>query len=246
MSEPDRVLVEILVAAPIDVVWRALREPAEIRRWFGWEYAGLGEEVDLMFAGEAEASDADHTLRIAGMSDRFVLESSGTAHTIVRVIRSAAVTDPSWIGIYDDAFESWLAFAQQLRFMLERHPGADRRTLFLNGRAKAAGTPLPAEALGLARLAPVPVGQRYAVTTTVGDAIEGVLWFRSTYQIGLTVDGYGDGLIMLDTRPATAKSPHGGGKIVITTYGLDDKTFAGLRDRWSAWWRQQYEVIEIQ
>jgi hypothetical protein len=245
MREHDRVLVEILIAAPIDVVWHALRDPAEIRRWFGWEHPGLIDEVDAMFAGEATASDADHTLRIAGMSDRYVLEASGDAHTIVRVIRSAPATDPGWAGIYDDALEGWLAFTQQLRFMLEHHPGDPRRTLFLNGRAKGAGTPLPAEALGLTSLTPVPVGQRYALTTATGDTFEGALWFRSTYQLGLTVDGYGNGLIVVATRPTTAKSPHGGGTVTITTYGLDDRTFTGLCDRWTDWWRNRYEVIEI-
>jgi hypothetical protein len=68
---------------------------------------------------------------------------------------------------------------------------------------------------------------------------------RRRTQIGLTLDGYGDGLIVLGTRPTTAKSPHGGGTIGITTYGLDDQTFAGLRDRWRAWWTNRYEVIEI-
>ena len=123
MKEPDRVLVEILVAAPIDTVWRALRDPAELRRWFGWEYAGLAEEVDLIFGPETVASDADHTLRFGdymGMSDRYTLEAHGN-HTIVRLIRSAPVTDPSWKGIYDDVGEGWLTFTEQLRFVLERH-----------------------------------------------------------------------------------------------------------------------------
>jgi hypothetical protein len=32
MSEPSRVIVEILVAAPIETVWKTLREPAQICR----------------------------------------------------------------------------------------------------------------------------------------------------------------------------------------------------------------------
>ena len=48
MVEPDRVLVEILVAAHIDDVWRALRDPVQITRWFGWDYAGLSEEVQMV------------------------------------------------------------------------------------------------------------------------------------------------------------------------------------------------------
>ena len=120
MKESDRVLVEILVAAPIDTVWRALRDPEELRRWFGWEYAGLAEEVDLIFGPKTVATDADHTLRFGGMPDRYTLEAHGN-QTIVRLIRSAPVTDPSWTGIYDDVVEGWLTFTEQLRFMLERH-----------------------------------------------------------------------------------------------------------------------------
>lgn len=37
------------------------------------------------------------------------------------------------------------------------------------------------------------------------------MWFRSAYQLGLTVDGYGDGLLIAIARPKTAKSAHGGG-----------------------------------
>ena len=247
MKEPDRVLVEILVAAPIDTVWRALRDPAELRRWFGWEYAGLAEEVTVIFGAETVASDADHTLRFGdymGMSDRYTLEAQGD-HTIVRLIRSAPVTSPSWKGIYDDVSEGWLTFTEQLRFMLERHHRQDRRTLYLNGRAKAA-VPLPAQALGLDSVMAVPIGHRYTTKTTMGETLEGQIWFRAPYQLGLTVDGYGDGLIIIGTRPTTGKSPHGGGSAVITTYGLDDATFAGLRERWIAWWGSQYEVIEVQ
>lgn len=37
MTESDPIIVEVTVAAPPDAVWRALRDPAEIRRWHGWE-----------------------------------------------------------------------------------------------------------------------------------------------------------------------------------------------------------------
>jgi hypothetical protein len=251
MVEPDRVLVEILVAAHIDDIWRALRDPVEIQRWFGWDYAGLRDEVQMVAdavssAEGADATGAVRTLRVAGMADRFSLQSLGDRQTIVRIIRSAPVTDASWTGIYDDTVEGWLMFAQQLRFMLERHPGADRRTLFLNGRAQAHGSALPLEALGLIGVASVPVGARYSVNVGPGDALAGTVWHRAANQLGLTVDGYGDGLIIVTTRPTTEKSAQGGGTVLITTYGFDDRTYARLRDRWSAWWRDRYETIEIQ
>jgi hypothetical protein len=246
MSHADRVIVELLVAAPIDTVWRALREPDQIQRWFGWEHPGLAGEIAMMFPSEA-ASDASYTRQIPGMADRFVLEALGSGHTVVRVIRAAPVTDAGWTGIYDDAIEGWLTFAHQLRFMLERHAtGAARRTLFLNGRAAHADTPLPEEALGLTGIRVVPIGGRYRVTTTMGDTLEGVVWHRSPYQLGLTVDAYGDGLLIVTTRTRTAKSAHGGGNIGINTYALDDQALAALGERWSAWWRDRYEVIQIE
>ena len=149
-------------------MWRALRDPVEIERWFGWDYAGLSEEVRMVAdavagAETVDASGLERTLRVTGMADRYSLQSVDDHHTIVRIIRSAPVTDASWTGIYDDTIEGWLMFAQQLRFMLERHPGMDRRTLFLNGRAQAPGTALPLEALGLIGVASVPVGASYSV-----------------------------------------------------------------------------------
>jgi hypothetical protein len=32
----------------------------------------------------------------------------------------------------------------------------------------------------------------------------------------------------------------------VTTYGTSDADFTQLRDRWSRWWTDTYEVIEIQ
>jgi hypothetical protein len=245
MSESDRVLVEIVIAAPLDTVWKALREPAEIKRWFGWDYPGLDEEVDLIFAKGADASGAPRTLQFNGVPDRYELEPIGASHTVVRVIRSAPVTHGTWTGVYDDTVEGWLAFTEQLRFALERHPGASRRTIYLNGRATAAGTPLPADALGLTPVAVVPIGAGYSATLATGDAVSGEVRFRSIHQLGLTIAEYGDGLLITTTRTATDKSPHGGGSLCLTTYGMDDREFVRLRDRWSAWWRERYEAIDV-
>jgi hypothetical protein len=95
-------------------------------------------------------------------------------------------------------------------------------------------------------LSAVPVGERYAITTPFGERFEGTVWFRTAYQMGVKVDGFGDGLLISNARPRTSKSPHGGGNLVISTYGLSDQAFADLRERWERWWTSTYEVIEIQ
>jgi hypothetical protein len=240
----DRVLVEIFVAAPIDTVWKALRDPVEVKRWFGWDYPDYAAEVEMMFVQHFVADEANRVITSPGMPDRFTLEAS-EAGTIVRVIRSAPVTDGSWAGVYSDVVEGWLTFLHQLKFVLERHAGADRRTIYLNGRAASAATPPPMEALGLTALSIVPNGERYDVTAATGERLQGTVLYRAPYQIGLTVDGYGDGLIVLGARTRTAKSPHGGGNVLIMTYGLDDAAFARVHERWTGWWRATYEVIDI-
>ena len=40
MSDSE-VLVELAIAAPADTVWRAMRDPARIAQWFGWDATTL-------------------------------------------------------------------------------------------------------------------------------------------------------------------------------------------------------------
>ena len=244
MSHPDRVIVELLVAAPIETVWKALKDPKEVCRWFGWEYSDLVADTEAMWS-RVTVDEERHIIHAGGVPDRFEAQAFGQ-HTLVRVIRSAPVTHPGWQGIYDDVFEGWQTFFNQLKFALERHPGEERRTLYFNGRAKTAGTPTPLDALGLSSLWVVPVNQRYSVKTVTGDQLEGTVFFRSANQVGMTVDAFGDGLLIASTRPKTEKSLHGGGSILITTYGLADAKLGDLRERWSEWWTKTYEVIAIQ
>jgi hypothetical protein len=247
----DRVLVEVLVAAPIDAVFKALRERDEIRRWFGWEYAGFEDELTWIVSTGQEVVETEQgrVIKIPSMNDRFVLQSLDADRTVVRVIRSAPAAGPDgkgWEGIYDDTVEGWTEFFQMLRLMLERHPGEDRRTLYFSGRSRTADTPQPPEAAGLDAIASVPVGGRYSLTLATGEAITGDVWHRARNQVGLTVDSYGNGLLVLVRRPTTAKSPHGGGHALISTYGLSDAALADVRAKWTAWLEANYEVIEIQ
>ena len=123
MSDP--VIVEIVVGAPADAVWRALREPAEIRRWFGWDYEGIDDEIQEIFHTAATVDEAARTIEF-GATDRLELEDRGE-RTVVRLVRAAPAGQAGWDGIYDEINEGWLSFLQQMRFQLERHPGEERR-----------------------------------------------------------------------------------------------------------------------
>jgi hypothetical protein len=127
MSEP--VLFEVVIAAPADTVWRALRDRTALRRWFGWDYEGIDDEIEMIFFGDAGVDDNARTIDF-GPYGRLALGEQGD-RTVVRFVRAAPAGQDSWDGIYDDVNEGWLTFTQQLRFMLERHPNADRETVHI-------------------------------------------------------------------------------------------------------------------
>ena len=41
-----RVVVDVTIAAPIERVWQALRDPALLAQWFGWDYDKLAAEIE--------------------------------------------------------------------------------------------------------------------------------------------------------------------------------------------------------
>ena len=44
-AAPPRVVVDVTIAAPIERVWQALRDPALVAQWFGWDYDKLVDEA---------------------------------------------------------------------------------------------------------------------------------------------------------------------------------------------------------
>ena len=72
---PSRVVVDVTIAAPIERVWQALRDPALIAQWFGWDYDKLAEEIDGYFLGGAVEVEPGRRLDLGG--DVFELEVVG-------------------------------------------------------------------------------------------------------------------------------------------------------------------------
>ncbi|MEV1329067.1 SRPBCC domain-containing protein [Micromonospora costi] len=127
MIEPEVLALEIAVDAPVERVWSALSEPAEIRRWFGWEYEGLDDEIQEIFLDRAERFPPGRLALADGSA--LLLAADGT-RTLVQLVVP---------GDGDDGFnvivEGWRAFLEQLRFLLERRPAGPRRTVYLTGAA---------------------------------------------------------------------------------------------------------------
>jgi len=108
--------IATFVRAPIEIVRRALTEPALIRRWFGWDAPGLDPEIEQIFV------ERDPGIVLAK-------EAGGTLLSVGRLGDSA-----SWNAVD----EGWRMFFEQLRYALERQSLAPRRTVHLDGTASPA------------------------------------------------------------------------------------------------------------
>jgi len=235
----DRLLVEVTIAAPADAVWDAIRDPAKIYNWFGWDAPGLEEEIAYIFEQFGRADDDGHILRFEGTEDRFEVEPRGNG-CVLRVIR-AAPAGTGWEGVYEDMTEGWISFVQQLRLALERHGLEPRRTLYLSGRAKPGGSG-PIAALGLAGFRAAKDGDPISADLPTGDRIAGEAWHRSVWQIGLTVPQWGEGLLVVTDKSVKEDAPNGRGMVILTTYGLSDDAFGTLERRWRDWWTAHYDA----
>ena len=237
MTEPELIRVEVAVPAPFETVWRAFRDRQQIGEWFGWEYEGLDEEIAAIFDDGTVDSKEAGTLHIGG--HLFTLDDLGS-ETVVQVRRTDPIDDGiDWELYYDDVEEGWLTFLHQLRFALARHPGQSRRTAHVAALPddSGAGQASTLERLGLAEAAALAPGERYRTRTPWGDPLAGRLWFRSANQAGLTVDQWGDGLLVVFESAQSVSA-------VLSTYGLDDRQFERVERRWADWWRANHRAVE--
>ncbi|GAB2573244.1 SRPBCC family protein [Kribbella endophytica] len=223
--------IVVTVAAPVEAVWDALRDKEKIRHWHGWEYEGaegtLDQEIDVIYFDHVEVDDAQaHVLDIQG-GDKFEVEPHEGGAKIT-LTRAAHGDNPDWDAYYDDVTEGWTTFLNQLRFALERHPDEPRRTLFYSGT----GT-------DQFNLPDLPAGTPYELDL-IGERVTGTVWFVSENQRGLTVDGWGDGLLVLSHVGPNEQKPEGAAMAVLSLYGLDDAARAEIDKRWNDWWPTHY------
>lgn len=241
MDDLDKqVVVDIAIAAPLEAVWNALRDPAQIEQWFGWDAPSLSEEIQFIFIDGATGDAATHEVQFGeweGASDAIRLTATGVG-TRLRLLRSGG-GKIDWAGTYADVPEGWVNFFQQLRLMLEQHANERRRTIYLSGPAKP-GVGEPSIELGLGVSADLGLGEAYATSLKTGDSVSGGLWYRTHFQTGLTVAQWGDGLLVVTDMGVSTNRPHGGGSVLLTTYGLSDAEFDTLQQRWQDWWAVRY------
>lgn len=205
-----RVVAEVDIAAPPERVWGALSEPADLLAWHGWWYPELEEEIDELFLAGAAERRAGELLDTG--DGRFELQESGEGSTRVRITRSGGAE-------IEPVDQGWATFARQLAFYLERHPGAERRTLYIAGLRRDDSPP------SVTALSSVPPES---------------LLFAVDGQIG-TPTGGGAGIAILTDRWMCREIEVG---MIVSAYGLDADRFAALADRWRDRFYRRFEPVE--
>lgn len=171
----DTPVVVVTIAVPVTEVWQALRDRERVHHWHGWEADGLDDEItEIYFSDEVVEDGAAHTLTLGGGDRLELLPEREGQGTRVRLTRPPVSDDDEWAAYYDDITEGWVTFLHQLRFALEHHRDAPRRTLFLAGLGEAPDPALLAD---------------------------GSTWFRSEHQVGTRVPAWGDGLLVTAHNP---------------------------------------------
>ncbi|SDK54544.1 hypothetical protein SAMN05216298_0487 [Glycomyces sambucus] len=216
--------IQVTVAAPADEVWRALRDRTRVRQWHGWDAPELDAEIDSIYFGDIE-EDAEKRTLTANGGDRFAVEADGDGARVV-LTRAPLSGDPAWDVYYDEITEGWTTFLHQLRFAVERASGARRRTLLFTGHDRADVL----DRLGLKAVAELAPGSRYTASAE-GRDLAGEVWFRSAHQLGVTVDAWGEGLLVVTglPGPGTAGTP----MLLLSTFDLSEEAFADLDRQWS-------------
>nr|MDT0662517.1 SRPBCC domain-containing protein [Micromonospora sp. DSM 115978] len=210
MFEQKPFRVEVVIDAPRDRVWAALTEPAEIRRWHGWDYKGLDDEIREIYVDNARHRGCEKIELTGGDGHAIELESRGD-QTLVRAVLAGdqATADDR----YDVIEEGWRAFLQQLRYYLAEHRGSERRTIHLAGTA-------------------VPPGISAALTAD----LPGRAWHAGRYQRGVATHRYGGALALLAAEVPLNSALAGPVSVTVGTYRLDDAGFAAAERELTRWW----------
>lgn len=225
----------VVLPLPLQECWPYFREPALAREWHGWEYDGLAAEIQEIYVEDARLSEDHRTIALGSHLFNFS-ETDGA--TRVDVHRAPLPEDSEWREHLPDIDEGWTSFLEQLRFKLERHPADERRTAFCSGTPRDP-TESPVQLLGLGRVAGQEVGSEYRAMVGPGDSLTGNLWFRTQNQVGVTVDTWGDGLLIVSVGHEGGP-PYSSAQAMLTTYGLDEGAHRDLADRWREWWGGHY------
>ena len=244
---PRSVTRSIDIAAPVDAVWRALTDAAELVRWFPLEASvtpGLGGSISLgwsdgsMSEDRIEIWEPGKRLRHAGVrgvwsgivTDYHLETLQGK--TVLRVVTSGFEGIDDWENLVDGFGRGWDFELKGLRHYLERHPGEQRKVARARVPYRRSAERVwrriagPGGWLGSRGLASTEASPRYSVTAATGEKLSGLVHnWQPPLQFSGTVEDWNDGLLRIQLWAGTVT-------VWLSTYGVEQTLVSALETRW--------------
>lgn len=244
---------EIEIDAPVDAVWEALADPRELERWFPLQARvepGEGGSIWMSWGNEFEGAskivawEEGRRLAITWMEEGivadFTLEGRGGT-TVLRLVHSGFPADASWDEWFGSTVRGWEFELRSLKTYLERHPGRDRRVVYLRRRVglshEETWSRLVEAFGGVDARGP---GERYEARAPDGRTLAGrVLDLDPPRQWAGTVETMGDALLRLSTEPCHAPGDVRDATIFLSAWGPHRDDLETIE----AAWRDRLEAI---
>lgn len=247
---------EIAIDAPVEAVWRAISEAAEVTRWFvseaeiepkvgGTYRVSWGEGMEGV--SDITAFEPGRRLRIVHrpmpgspemptgpIAEEFEIRTE-EGKTVLRLVTSGIPGTEDWDDFYEGTRRGWRIFLMGLRHYLEYHAGTPRdhilSSIGLPGSCEEAWTALLGpEGIGLEEPGGLAAGDAYSGRTAFGDAIDGrVLLHDPPYRLLVTVDGLDNALLGATLEPM---GPTNFLYLSLSTFGLRPEAVTRLREEW--------------
>jgi uncharacterized protein YndB with AHSA1/START domain len=250
---------EILIDAPPEAVWAAITEADQLVAWFPLHAAvapGPGGVVTYDWGGGLAGSNrietwepprrlrtgwvevmapetaADEARRTIAVD--WLLEGRG-GRTALRLVHSGFSPRAEWDDEFNGTLWGWEYELRSLKHYLERHRGRPRRAFWarqpVEATAAAAWARLtgPGGLVARGSLDGLAEGDRYALTLSTGDRVEGrvVLHLPGTGFAG-TAEGLNDGLFRLWCERLGGMEA----SVWVSTWDHPEAEVEGLRRRW--------------
>lgn len=220
----------LTIGAPVDAVWKALTDAAELARWFpphARVKPGVGGHVwmswDSPWDGELpiEAWEAQKHLRTAWPWTGGASEDGGPAHvavdyhlegkggtTTLRLVHSGFGMGGAWDNEYEGVSTGWNFELRSLKHYLERHAGRDRRCVRASARAA-----IPREKAWAALLGPggfevspepsrLKEGDACVVRAPWGESFEARALIADSRQFAVVIPSLNDAMMRIELFPS--------------------------------------------
>ncbi len=252
---------EIEIEATADQVWQALTDADQLTGWYveraevepragGKYFISWGEGMDGW--GKIDVWEPPHRLRLvhlpAGGGDpgpndppleepiieEYTIEAAGGT-TVLRMVNSGIPDSADWDAFYDGTDVGWDGFFLALRHYLTYHAGQPRNAFWIMApfmdRAEVGWERLTAALAELGTLSGLAAGDRYDITTSLGDHLYGeVVAMDPPSKLLLSVDPLDHGLLEASIVPSPE---HGYASVAVSLWGPRD--IAPLQTRWEPW-----------